>query len=71
MAPQKRELALTTSERLEKRGREEGIEKGLKEGKHQGKIESAKNLFENGVSIEIIASSTGLSKEQLKKHGVK
>ncbi|MBW7857573.1 MAG: Rpn family recombination-promoting nuclease/putative transposase [Leptonema sp. (in: Bacteria)] len=58
---------------------EEGIEKGLKKGReegilvgqHQAKIESAKNLFKNGVSIEIIASSTGLSKEELKKHGVK
>ncbi|MBW7858789.1 MAG: hypothetical protein H3C43_10980 [Leptonema sp. (in: Bacteria)] len=54
---------------------EEGIEKGRKEGilvgQHQALIKSAKNLFKNGVSIEIIASSTGLSKEELKKHGVK
>lgn len=69
-APKKGELAMTTAERLEKRGREKGIREGLEKGR-KALIKSAKNLFKNGVSIEIISSSTGLSKEELKKHGVK
>ena len=54
---------------LEK-GREEGIREGRKEGR-EALIKSAKNFFKSGVSIEIISSSTGLSKEELSKHGVK
>ena len=41
---------------------------GLKEGRQEGqKIleEAAKNLRTNGVSIEIIAKSTGLSQEEI------
>ena len=67
IAPEKGEIAMTTAERLEKRG----IEKGREEGKREAKIEFAKNFFKNGVSIEIIVSSTGLSKEELRKHGIK
>jgi predicted transposase/invertase (TIGR01784 family) len=37
------------------------------EGKIEGKIEVAKSLKENGVSIEIIAITTGLSKQQIEQ----
>jgi predicted transposase/invertase (TIGR01784 family) len=40
-------------------------EEGKIEGKVEGKIEVAKNLLKNNVSIEIIISSTGLTKEEI------
>ncbi len=48
---------MTTAERLH--------QQGLKEGLLQGKLEDARNLLENGVSLEIILKSTGLTREQL------
>ena len=42
-------------------------EEGLAEGRAEAKLEAAKNLKNNGVSIEIIAKSLGLSKEELEK----
>ena len=35
-----------------------------KEGKLEGKLEDARNLLENGVSLDIILKSTGLTVEQ-------
>ena len=46
---------------------EEGIEKGRKEGAEEEKIKIAKKLKTNGVSIELISKSTGLSKEVIEK----
>jgi len=40
---------------------------GEMKGKMEGKIEVAKNLKKNGVDIEIIIISTGLTKEQIEK----
>lgn len=48
-------------------GKLEGKLEGKKEGKLEGKLEVARNLIKNGVNIEIIMLSTGLSKEELKK----
>ena len=52
-------------------GRKEGLKIGIKEGKAEGAmekaIETAKKLKENGVDIEIISKSTGLSKEEVEK----
>ncbi|WP_341823142.1 hypothetical protein [Wolbachia endosymbiont (group A) of Clivina fossor] len=48
----------------------EGIQIGHEKGKIEGKIEVAKNLLKAGVSVNLIAESTGLSIdeiEQLKK----
>ena len=45
----------------EKRGKIEGIKEGIKEGK----IETAKNLKNLGISIEVISQSTGLTKEEI------
>ena len=45
----------------------EGREDGFKEGFYLTKVETAKNLKANGVDIEIISKSTGLSKEEVEK----
>ena len=50
-----------------KAGHEEGIKEGIKEGETKGKIEVAKELKRNGISIQIIALSTGLTKEEIEK----
>ena len=53
------------------KGMEQGIEKGIEKGMEQGinsrNIEIAKNLMQNGVDIETIIKSTGLSKEEINK----
>ena len=46
-------------------GREEGKAEGISEGKNERNIEIAKNLLQNKVDISIIASSTGLSEEEI------
>ena len=46
-------------------GIKEGIEEAIKEWKLEGKIEVAKSLKQNGVSIDIIAANTGLTKEEI------
>jgi predicted transposase/invertase (TIGR01784 family) len=43
------------------------LDMAKEEGKIEGKTEVAKNLLKNKVSIEIIMSSTGLSKEEIEK----
>jgi predicted transposase/invertase (TIGR01784 family) len=48
----------------------EGIEKGFEEGIQKGiarEQEIARNFLANGVSVEIVAKSTGLSREQIEK----
>lgn len=47
---------------LEK-GLEEGLEKGLKKGLEKGRTETAKNLKDLGVDLDIIVRATGLDKE--------
>ena len=62
-------------ERGIKKGMEKGLEKGLqegmvqgrKEGKTEGKIETARNLKQLGVSIDVIAQATGLSEEKIQQ----
>ncbi|MCW3804528.1 Rpn family recombination-promoting nuclease/putative transposase [Marinilabiliaceae bacterium D04] len=48
-------------------GHEEGWKKGLEKGKEERTSELVKSLLENGVSIEIISKSTGLTVEQIEK----
>ena len=50
----------------ERRARAEGLEAGREEGAMNKAIETAKNLKENGVDMELIAKCTGLSVEQIK-----
>ncbi|WP_341812161.1 Rpn family recombination-promoting nuclease/putative transposase [Wolbachia endosymbiont (group A) of Conops quadrifasciatus] len=53
------------------KGRQEGIqighEKGREEGEKQAKIAVAKNLLKAGVSIDLIAESTGLPKAEIEQ----
>ena len=46
---------------------QKGLERGREEGKEFEKLEIAKNLLGMGVEVEIIAKSTGLTLEQIKK----
>ncbi len=50
---------------------EEGIEKGRQEGRQEGIVESkiiiAKNLLSLGISLEQVATATGLSLEEVEK----
>ncbi|EKH6498579.1 MULTISPECIES: RpnC/YadD family protein [Enterobacterales] len=48
-----------------KEGRKEGREEGRKEGIQDARITLARNFLRNGVSLEIIMESTGLSREEL------
>jgi predicted transposase/invertase (TIGR01784 family) len=54
-------------EKWMKVGMKEGMEAGKKEGMRTGKLETARELLKNGVSIDIIAKSTGFSKKELEK----
>ncbi len=50
-------------------GREEGIEQGREEGielgREKGKVETAQALLRHGVSLDIIVTSTGLSRDKI------
>lgn len=52
-------------------GREEGIkegrEEGIKEGKEKERLQIAKELKNNGIPIDIIQKSTGLSQEEIEQ----
>lgn len=50
-----------------KQGLTEGREQGLTEGRKQANIETAKRLLSIGLSVDQIATATGLSKEEIKK----
>ncbi len=63
ISPRAEEKFVSAAMRLEMKGRKEGI----KEGKRKGKEEVSINLLKNGVSIELITLSTGLTKEELLK----
>ena len=45
----------------------ESREEGLAEGKHEKAIETAKNLFAMGLSVEQIAKATYLSIDEVKE----
>ena len=49
------------------KGISQGISQGIKQGVHQEKLETAKNLFHLGLSIEQISTVTGLSGETLQQ----
>ena len=46
-------------------GKAEGISEGISQGKIESKKEIAKNLLKNKIDISIIASSTGLTEEEI------
>ncbi len=47
--------------------REDGIEEGITIGKQKKAVEAAKNLYTNGVNIEIIAKSLEMTVEEVKE----
>jgi predicted transposase/invertase (TIGR01784 family) len=49
-----------------RQGRAEGKAEGLAEGEVKGKAEVAKAMLKNGLSVEMVMSCTGLSKEEVK-----
>ena len=63
--------AASSLDRAINKGRAEGEAKGRAEGevkgRTEGKIEIAKKMKEEGLSIEIIMKTTGLSKEEIEK----
>ena len=51
----------------EERGRNEGISIGLSQGEHKKAVETAKNALTMNLSIEQVATLTGLSVEEIEK----
>jgi len=49
----------------ELKGIEKGIEKGRAEGRAEEKTENARSLKANGVPVEVIAKSLGLTPEEI------
>ena len=50
---------------LKSQYKREGLEEGIEQGTRLAKLEAAKNLKQNGVDIEIISKSTGLTIEEI------
>jgi len=48
-------------------GIQQGIQQGLQQGLQQKAVEAARNLYTNGVSIDIIAKSLNMSEEQVQE----
>ena len=48
-------------------GIKQGISQGISQGMYQEKLETAKNLFHLGLSIEQISTVTGLSGETIQQ----
>ena len=57
----------TFIEDARREGIKEGIKEGIIEGEKRRNIEIAKKLLENKVDINIIVSSTGLTKEEIQE----
>jgi predicted transposase YdaD len=59
----------TLAQRWVEQGEERGVKKGVKTGVNQGKkiekVEIAKRLIKRGIDLNIIAESTGLSREEI------
>ena len=60
-----RKIENSLKSQYKREGLEEGIEKGIEQGTRLAKLEAAKNLKQNGVDIEIISKSTGLTIEEI------
>ncbi|NHB62230.1 hypothetical protein C5472_14170 [Photorhabdus sp. RW14-46] len=58
-------MLMTIAEQLEQKGLERGIKQGREEGREEGKVETARALLRHGVSLDIIVTSTGLSRDKI------
>ena len=58
------DIAVQREESL-KIGIQQGIQQGFSDGVYKTKLETARNLFRLGLSIENIAEATGLTKEEI------
>lgn len=58
-------IAQCLQDKGEKIGWEKGREEGREEGMRDAKIMMARNLLKNGISLDLIVESTGLSREEL------
>ena len=57
-------------ERIREKGREEGLLKGEQIGELKSKLETARNMKNLGLSMEVIIKSVGLSMEELRENGI-
>jgi predicted transposase/invertase (TIGR01784 family) len=65
-----KDVAMTEQSKIEdsfKEGIEKGLAEGIEKGLAEGKIEIAKNLLKSNIPINIIITSTGLTKEEIEK----
>ncbi|EAB6419214.1 hypothetical protein D6S13_24875 [Salmonella enterica subsp. enterica] len=79
-ADKHQEVIVNIAQRLQEKGRQEGLQQGIEQGFEKGiekgreeervlayqrQLNMARNLLKNGVSLELIVESTGLSREEL------
>ncbi len=65
IAVQKQESLMIGIQQGMAQGIQQGIQQGFSDGAYQKAIETARNLFRLGLSIENIAEATGLAKEEI------
>jgi len=58
-------IAQRLQDKGDKIGWEKGLEQGIEKGMREAKIAMARSLLKNGVSLDLIIESTGLSREEL------
>ncbi|EMY26651.1 hypothetical protein LEP1GSC115_0027, partial [Leptospira interrogans serovar Australis str. 200703203] len=54
----------------ELQGIQKGIKKGIEKGAEKEKLKSARKMLEEGMALDVILRITGLSKKDLKDHGM-
>lgn len=79
-ADKHQEVIVNIAQRLQDKDRQEGLQQGIEQGielgiekgreeerllAHQRQLDMAHNLLKNGVSLDLIVESTGLSREEL------
>ncbi len=67
-ADKHQEVIVNIAQRLQDKGRQEGLQQGIEIERlraHHRQLEMARNLLKNGVSLDLIIESTGLSREEI------
>ena len=70
IGPEEGGIAMTTVQKLIQEGLEQGLEQGVEQGMKQARLEDARNFLKNGVPLEVVIKSIGLSEEELRKEGI-